>query len=156
MCNRVTSRIEISLLSILLLCEYMYRRIPRLRPPFVHARIGQKWGGGLYAGSKHFRVTTITDRRMPYGRAISVLSLAIWWAKLEKNNKVRHNMTQIASLLAVATVIIDLWTPFYSQGGGGLIRETKLPLQELELKMQGGLMREGGRNRGILRYTSLI
>ena len=63
-------------------------------------------------------------------------------------------MIQIASLLAVATVFIDLWTPFYSQGGGGgLICETKLPMQELELKMQGGLMREGGgRNRGILRY----
>ena len=29
-------------------------------------------------------------------------------------------------------------------GMGGLIRETKLPMQELELKMQGGLMREGG------------
>ena len=28
-------------------------------------------------------------------------------------------MTQIASLLAVATVFIDLRTPFYSQGGGG-------------------------------------
>ena len=54
-------------------------------------------------------------------------------------------MTQIASLLAVAT---DLWSPFYSQGGGGgLICETKLPMQELELKMQGG-----GRNHGILRY----
>ena len=26
-----------------------YRRIPRLCPPFMHARIGQKWGGGLYA-----------------------------------------------------------------------------------------------------------
>ena len=25
-------------------------------------------------------------------------------------------------------------------------------MQELELKMQGGLMREGGRNRRILRY----
>ena len=53
-------------------------------------------------------------------------------------------MTQIASLLAVATVFIDLWTPFYSQGGGGLIRETKLPMQELELKMQGGLCTRGG------------
>ena len=31
-------------------------------------------------------------------------------------------VTQIASLLAVATVFIDLWTPF-SQGGGGLMRE---------------------------------
>ena len=97
-------------------------------------------------------MTTITDRRMPRGRAISVLSHAVWWAKLEKNDKVRHNMTQIASLLAVATVFVDLWAPFYSQGGGGLIRETKVPMQELELKMEGGLMREGGRNRGILRY----
>ena len=37
-------------------------------------------------------------------------------------------------------------------GRGGLICETKVPMQELELKMEGGLMREGGRNRGILRY----
>ena len=36
--------------------------------------------------------------------------------------------------------------------GRGLMRETKVPMQELELKMEGGLMREGGRNRGILRY----
>ena len=28
-------------------------------------------------------------------------------------------MTQIASLLAVATVFVDLWASFYSQGGGG-------------------------------------
>ena len=57
-------------------------------------------------------------------------------------------MTQEASLLAVATVFIDIhvWTPFCCQGGWGLKRKTKLPMQELELKMQGG----GGRNRGIL------
>ena len=48
-------------------------------------------------------------------------------------------MTQIASLLAVATVFIGLC---YSQGGG-LIRKTKLSIQEHELKMWG-LMREGG------------
>ena len=82
-------------------------------------------------------MTTITDRRMPRGRAISVLSLAVWWAKLEKNDKVRHITTQIASLLAVATVFIDLWTPFYSQGG---YTRDKLPMQELELKMQGGVI----------------
>ena len=68
-------------------------------------------------------MTTITDRRMPRGRAISALSLAVWWAKLEKNDKERHIMTQIASLLAVATVFIDLWTPFYSQGGGAYTRD---------------------------------
>ena len=57
---------------------------------------------------EYFRVMTSTDRRMPRGRAISVLSLAVWWVKLEKNYKVRHNMTQIASLLAA----------FYSQREG--------------------------------------
>ena len=65
-----------------------------------------------------------------------------------------HNMTQITSLLAVATVFIGLWTlisTFYCRGGG-LIRETKLPMQELELKCRGGLMRERERNCGILRY----
>ena len=92
----------------------------------MHARIGQKWGGGLYAGSLHFRVTTITDRRMPRGRAIFVLSLAVWWAKLEKNDKVRHNMTQIASLLAVATVFVDLcqnWLHFTVREGGAYTRD---------------------------------
>ena len=37
-------------------------------------------------------------------------------------------MTQIASLLAVATVFIGLWTQisiFYSQRGGELIHKTK-------------------------------
>ena len=122
-----------------------YRRIPRLHPPpFVHTRIGQKWGGGLYAGSLHFRVTTITDRRMPCGRVISVLSLAVWWAKLEKNDKVRHNMTQIASLLAVATDICQIMGSILQSGRGGLICETKVPMQELELKMQGGLCARGG------------
>ena len=32
-------------------------------------------------------------------------------------------MTQIASLLAVAIVFIDFWTPFYSQGGGAYTRD---------------------------------
>ena len=92
----------------------------------MHARIGQKWGGDLYAGSLHFRVTTITDRRMPRGRAISVLSLTVWWAKLEKNDKVRHDMTQIASLLAVATVLLIYGLHFtVREGGGGLYARQK-------------------------------
>ena len=35
--------------------------------------------------------------------------------------------------------------------------ETKLPLQELELKMQGGLMHNGGRMAGFydIRYGSI-
>ena len=39
--------------------------------------------------------------------------------KTRENNEVRHNnMTQIASLIAVATVFIGLWILFYSQGEG--------------------------------------
>ena len=94
-------------------------------PPFVHARIGQKWGGGLYAGSLHFCVTTITDHRMPCGRAISILSPAVWQAKLEKNNKVRHNMTQIASLLAIATILLTYGLHFTVREGGGAYMRDK-------------------------------
>ena len=55
-------------------------------------------------------------------------------------------MTQIASLLVVATVFtwLMVYNVYILQSGGGLIRETKLPLQELELKIQEGLMCEGG------------
>ena len=57
--------------------------------------------------------------------------------KTRENDKVRH-MTQISSLLAVATVFVALWTQFYSQGGGGAyIHETKASMQELELKCRG-------------------
>ena len=67
-------------------------------------------------------------------------------------------MAQMASLLVVATVFVALWTlniyilQSERGGGGGLIHETKLPMQELEPKLQGGLIREGGRICGILRY----
>ena len=37
-------------------------------------------------------------------------------------------------------------------GGGGLMRGIKIPQYEFALKMQGGLMREGGRICGTLRY----
>ena len=61
------------------------------------------------------------DHYQPSNTTCSVISLVVWWAKLEKNDKVRHNniMTQMANLLAVATVFIGLWTLFISQGGGG-------------------------------------
>ena len=97
-------------------------------------------------------MTTITDRRISRGRAISVLSLAVWWAKLEKNDKVRHIVTQIASLLAVATVFIDLWTPFYSQGGGAYTRDKTTYAGTRAKNAGGAYARGGGRNRGILRY----
>ena len=37
-------------------------------------------------------------------------------------------------------------------GGGGLMCGIKIPLHDFALKMQGGLMREGGRICGTLRY----
>ena len=63
--------------------ELLVRRIPRLPspppppPPFVHTSIGQKWGGGLFSGSLHFRVMTIIDHRMPRGHTICVFSMAV-------------------------------------------------------------------------------
>ena len=96
-------------------------------------------------------MTTITVHQMPHGRMISSLSLAVWWTKLKKNNKVRHNiiMTQKASLLAVATVFTWLMVnnvSIYSQRREqGLIREIKLPVQELELKCSRGLCMRRGR-----------
>ena len=74
-------------------CKKYYRSIPRIRPPFLHASMRQNRGGGLCAGSWYSRVTTITDRWSPRRRAISVLLLAIWWIKLEKNDKVSFDMT---------------------------------------------------------------
>ena len=41
-------------------------------PPLVHASIGQKWGGGSYAGSWHFRVMIVECH-------VSVLSLYLLW-----------------------------------------------------------------------------
>ena len=67
-------------------------------------------------------------------------------------------MAQMASLLVVATVFVALWTLniyILQSERGGLIHETKLPMQELEPKLQGGLIREGGRICGILWYINL-
>ena len=59
-------------------------------------------------------------------------------------------MTQIASLLAVGTIFIGLWTlaniyiNFCSQGGGIYTRHMYMcTMQELELKVQGGLCARG-------------
>ena len=53
---------------------------PAITPTFVHASIGQQWGGGIYVGSLHFRVMTITNRQMPLVRDLCTLA-----AKLKKN-----------------------------------------------------------------------
>ena len=96
-------------------------------------------------GSLHFRVMTITNRRMPCGRTISVLSLAVWLAKFEKNDKVRHNMTQIASFLAVATVLLTYGLHFTVREGGLYARHKYMYLcRNLSYKMQGGLCARGG------------
>ena len=58
-------------------------------------------------------------------------------------------MTQIINigLLAVAMVCIGLWTQniyILLLGTRAYMQDKTLPLQELELKMQGGLMCDGG------------
>ena len=96
-------------------------------PIFVHASIWQKRGGRLIHGILTF----------PCDDHYRLLGQAISGGQNLKNNKVRHIMTQIASLLVAATVFTRLmicnvcvlqW----------LIRETKLPMQELELQCRGG------------------
>ena len=76
---------------------------------------------------------------------MSILSLAVWWIKLEKNDKVRHNMTQIASLIVVVTVFTWLMicnVCILQSEKGGLYARQKLhdivPIQELELNMRWG------------------
>ena len=64
---------------------------------------------------------------------IAVLSLAVWLAKLEKKNPIKQgilNMTQIASLLVVATVFAWFMICNVQSGGGGAY--TRDTLQELE------------------------
>ena len=64
-------------------------------------------------GSLHFRVTIITDLRTPLGCTICALCLAVNWQNSRKTTKVRHNnMTQIASLLAVATFLLGFCAHF--------------------------------------------
>ena len=55
-------------------------------------------------------------------------------------------MTQITSVLAVATVYISLWTLISRQRRVRLRREIKIPtcMQELDPKVQGGLYARGG------------
>ena len=61
-------------------------------------------------------------------------------------------------MLVVATIFIRLIVSTISQRRGGeliIIRETKLPMQELELKVQGAYAR-GGRNCGIFQYRYVL
>ena len=60
----------------------------------------------LYAGSLHFRVTTITDRRLPRGRAISVLSLADMCRKAHVANS-KHDNKEILVLVLYNIIMID-------------------------------------------------
>ena len=101
-----------------------------------------KTGEGAY--SCYLLVTTITDRQMPHGHAISALSLAVWWAKLEKSDKISHNMTQIASVLAVATAFIGLIS---RQRRGAYTRDENTCMYAGTWAKSAG----GGHNCGILR-----
>ena len=73
-------------------------------------------------------------------------------------------MAQMASLLVVATVFVALWTlNIYilqsERGGGGLIHETKLPMQELEPKLQGGAYTRGGaylRDSAVILFRCIV
>ena len=65
-------------------------------------------------------------------QSLFFLSLAVWWAKLEKNDKVRYNniMIQIASLLTVATVLYWLMDSIYQSGREGTYMRDKTTYAE--------------------------
>ena len=77
-----------------------------------------------------------------WARDLSTFSGRLMGKTQYKSDKISHNMTQIASVLPVATISISLWT-LISRQRRGLICGTKIPMQELEPKMQGKLIREG-------------
>ena len=76
-------------------------------PPLCMPELGKRVGRGLIRGivtfscDDHYRLSNTMWAR-------DLFSLAVWWAKFEKDDIVY--MTQIASLLAIATVFIGLWT----------------------------------------------
>ena len=79
--------------------------------------------------------------------------------KQEKNDKVSLNISQTAIVLIIAMVFTGLSIQIarsHSHSRGGRMRGSKIPVQELWLKMGGGRIREGGRNSGILRYLAFL
>ena len=71
--------------------------------------------------------------------------------KQEKNDKVSLNISQTAIVLIIAMVFTGLSIQiarFHSHSRRGHMRGSKIPVQELWLKMGGG------RNSGILRYMT--
>ena len=79
----------------------LYRRILQLCPPLCMlalSKVGREHGIITFPCDDHYRLSNTT-----WACDLCTFS-GCQWAKLEKNNKVRHNMTQIACLLAVATV----------------------------------------------------
>ena len=52
-----------------------------------------------------------------------------------------HRVLTIATVFAGSSILIAV---FLTRAGGGLTRESEIPVQELWLKMGGGLIRKGG------------
>ena len=99
-------------------------------PIFVHVKHWAKVGRGLIR-----RIITFPcdDKYQPSNTTRVHDLCTVWWAKFEKNNKVRHNMT------AVSTVCICFFSSniyVLHSGRGGHIHETKLPMQDLELNVR--------------------
>ena len=131
---------------------YMYRRILQLRPPPLSNASMHK-GGGVITGfySTVGAYLRDSDIYMYMWRPlltdechVDTWSLHFLWLFSGQNSdKASHNMTQIASVLSVAIVFIDLWTSKYlgREGGGSSTSQKYLSA--------GGFIHEGGRNCGI-------
>ena len=64
--------------------------------------------------------------------------------EIREKDEVRHNMTLMAtcSLLTVLTVLFDFGLKYlhFTVRQGRLVCETNLPMKELDLKVQGGII----------------
>ena len=84
---------------------------------------------------------------------MSALSQAIWQIKWEKNNKVSLDMAQVVGVLTTVMVFTGLSIRIVV---GGLMRETKIPVQELWVKMGEEHMCEGVHMGGILQIQTNV
>ena len=114
----------------------IYHRIPPICPLFLYASIRQN-GRGTYARDHDISVwqPLPTDNPHMGERSMPAQSQAVWWIKQEKIDKVSLDMymTQVVGVLTTSMVFTGLSIQIVVRVGGELMRETKIPVQELWL-----------------------
>ena len=93
----------------------------------------------IFTCDDHYRPTNAT-----WMRDSCTFSGCLMGKTRYKCDKVSHNMTQIASVLPVATIFTSLWTLTSRQRRGAYMRDKICMYAGIWAKSTGGLIREGG------------